>query len=36
MRYLNMKEQYIINKKNEVLDLNGNYIGEYINNELIT
>lgn len=27
---------YIINKKNEVLDLNGNYIGEYINNELIT
>jgi hypothetical protein len=27
---------YIINKKNEVLDLNGNYIGEYINTELIT
>tara|TARA_B100000963_G_C22636147_1_gene677743 strand:- start:4356 stop:5015 length:660 start_codon:yes stop_codon:yes gene_type:complete len=27
---------YIINKKNEVFDLNGNYIGEYINNELIT
>lgn len=27
---------YIINKKNEVSDLNGNYIGEYINNKLIT
>ena len=27
---------YIINKKNEVMDLNGDYIGEYLNNVLIT
>lgn len=28
-------KMYIINKKNEVMDLNGNYIGEYIDGEIV-